>query len=582
MKKTAQTNFGWSEVTSLSAALSRFFTGQHKQRLVRVSLWACALSLLEMLVAAAVAPYVQCLSGKCPGIVEATAASLGWSTVASLSLGLFLLITLKLAVQAALNWKAVQFNQLVQRDTLRRLLDGYLHLDWTNFSAQHRAHYFRRCATTAVDAAYVSQQCVTLISSSLILLFLVGLMLWQYPQASMALAAGFLGLSLLTQKLLARVQKHTAQEREKALQGWNIGMAEAFASFREIRVYGLERFFLEHLDRSVSALSAANQRLGFLPGLPRLVLDFAVLGILLLVVCVWLLLQRPIAELLPQLIFYAVAARACLPAMMNLLSTRASLYGSVINIELVLEEFARTEQHRVNRVGVTPVPARQSSFALERVGFRHSATAPLVLADASLKLEHPSWLALVGRSGAGKSTLLELLCGILPAQSGRVLHAWPAGADGTAAPRIAYLPQHVALLDGSIMDNVVFGFDQGNQAGVVEALELACLSEVVAALPEGLATRIGADGAQLSGGERQRLALARALYRQPDLLLLDEATSGLDEATETRLLSALRQRRAQMSVVYITHRSASLGFADRVIRLQDGVLTEIAPGASGP
>lgn len=580
MKPAGKTFFAWRELSDLTRALRRFFSHEHKRMLFMVSLWACVLSVLEMLVAAAVAPYVQCLGGQCPRLVESVVNELGWGLVPVLSLGLLLLISLKLLVQARLNWTTVRFNQQVLRDTISRLMQGYLHLDWMHFRAQHRAHYFRRCATTAGDAAWVSHQCITMISSALILMFLVGLMLWLYPLASTLLVACFVTLNLLSQRLIGRVQKRTGQARELVLQHWNVDMAEALASFREIRVYGLEAFFLTHLDRSVQALSRANQKLGFLPTLPRLILDFAVFAILLLVVSIWLILGQPIAELLPHLIFYAVVARSCLPAMMNLLSTRAAMSGSIVNVELILEEFAKADQGRLVRVGVSPVASDVRCYALEQVSFRHAPDAPQVVSGASLQLAHPSWLALVGSSGAGKSTLIELLCGIHVPESGRVLHAWPAGADGQGAPRIAYLPQHVALLDGSIMENVVFGFDAGVVAAVDDALALACLSDTVAALPEGRDTRIGADGGRLSGGERQRLSLARALYRRPDLLLLDEVTSGLDEATENRLLSTLRQQRPEMSVVFITHRSSSLKFADRVIRLQDGVLTDVTPGAA--
>lgn len=582
MKRVEHSVFGVHELARLGRVLSQFFSAAHKRQLIGVSLWVCVLSALEMLVAASVVPYVQCLGGQCPAIVESLLGGLGLSVVPLMSLGVFLLITAKLVLQALLNWKAVQFNQNVQRDTVSRLLDGYLHLDWANFKSQHRAHYFRRCATTAVDAAYVSNHCVTLISSALLLLFLVSLMLWQYPQASFSLVIGFVVLNLLTQRLIGPVQKRFAHHREAALQRWNIGMAEAFASFREIRVYGLERFFLAMLDRAVAGVSEANQLLGFLPGLPRLILDFSVFAILLLVVNTWLVMDRPIADLLPQLIFYAVVARACLPAMMNLLSTRAVLHGAMVNIELILQELATTEKHRLMHVGIKPTPAEQCSFALEQVSFRHTKDAPEVVSGVNFKMEHPAWLALVGSSGAGKSTLIELLCGVHVPQSGRVMHRWAGGADSNAAPRLAYLPQHVALLDGSVMDNVVFGFDPGNTDRVDEALLLACLDDVVAALPEGRDAQIGADGARLSGGERQRLALARALYRRPDLLLLDEATSGLDEATETRLLSAIRAQFPEMSVVYITHRSSNLCFADQVLRLQDGLLTDVTPAKDTP
>lgn len=562
----------WWKFQRLGSALSRFLSPAHKRQLYLVSLWACALSLLEMLVAAAVIPYVGCLSGQCPAVVESAVQRLGWSTIPALSVGLFLLIALKLAMQALLNWSGARFNQQVQRDTVSRLLEGYLYLDWMGFRSESRTHYFRRCATTAVDAAYVSHQCVVMISSALMLLFLSGLMLWQYPLVSILLAAAFLALNALAQYLLGSAQKQAAHRRENALQRWNVGMAEAFASFREIRVYGLEHFFLQHVEHALADLASANVKLNFYPVLPRLVLDFAVLSILLLVVALWMLLQRPLAELLPQLIFYAVVARAMLPAMMNLLSTRTGLFGAVFNIELVLNELERAAAGRAERVGIAAQSATDASFSLEGVTFRHAAHLPPVLVDAWLRIAHPSWLAIVGPSGSGKSTLMELLCGIHVPQSGTVRHAWP----GVRPPGIAYLPQHVALLDGSVMQNVVFGFDEGDIARVDAALASACLDGVVARLPGGREAPVGADGARLSGGERQRLALARALYRNPDLLLLDEATSGLDEASETRLLSSLRQHRPGLSVVYITHRSGNLRFADRVLRLQDGALQEVA------
>lgn len=565
----------WGKLRQLGGSIWRFLSPAHRRQLFRVSLWACGLSALEMLVAAAVIPYIACLDGQCPTLVESTLQKLGEPTIPLLSLGLFMLICIKLAVQAGLSWSGAHFTQQVQRDTVSRLFAGYLHLDWMGFRSESRTHYFRRCATTAVDAAYVSQQCVTMISSSLMLVFLSALMLWQYPVASALLAVSFLLLNALTHTLLGKGQKQAAQAREVALQRWNTNMAEAFASFREIRVYGLERFFLQHIEHSIDGLATANIRLIVYPTLPRLVLDFAVLGILLLVVSLWMLMERPLNLLLPQLIFYAVVARALLPAMMNVLGTRTALFGAVYNIELILRELERAAAAHTEQVGIIAQASDNAAFSLDQVTFRHAPHLTPVLAGADLHISHPSWTAIVGPSGTGKSTLIELLCGIHTPQSGTVKHSWPAGS----APGVAYIPQHVALLDDSIEQNVVFGFDEGDSQRVDTALRLACLEDTVARLPNGRAAAAGADGAGLSGGERQRLALARALYRSPDLLLLDEATSGLDEETENRLLSRLRSECPAMSVVYITHRSSNLRFADRTLRLQNGTLEDLTPGS---
>jgi ABC-type multidrug transport system fused ATPase/permease subunit len=563
------------ELGRLAVLMGRFLTPAHKRRLLRVSLVACAVSLLEMLTAAATIPYMQCLADTCPAAIASRLAPLvapGLSLIAALSLGVFLLIALKLTAQAGFNWMAAGLGQQVQRDTVTRLLDGYLHLAWPHFHARHRAHYLRRCATTAVDAAWVTQQCVGMMSSALLLGCLMALMLLQYPLTSLAVGAGFLLLNALTQGLTGRRQRADAQQRESALRRWNIDMAEAFASFREIRVHGLERFFLDRIGGALDDLAVANRRLGFLPQLPRQILDFTIWGILLLAVSVWTGLGYPLAALAPPLVFYAVAARVMLPAMMNLLSARAQLSGSVVNIQLVLDELQTAARGFSARTGIVPTPADKAAFVLDQVSFAHAPGLPAVLDRADLTIAHPSWVAVLGPSGAGKSTLMELLCGLHQPDAGRVIHFWPA-ASGRAAPRVAWVPQHVALLDGSVLDNVVFGFDGGDPARVQEALRLACLDHVVDKLPQGVHTPLGVDAGRLSGGERQRLSLARALYHDPDLLLLDEATSGLDEATEARLLAGLRAARPAISVVFVTHRPGNRRYADQIVELRNGRIT---------
>lgn len=564
---------GWGELRHLADAITRFLQPAQKRQLLFVSAWAGAFSLLEMFVAAMIIPYVQCLGGECADAVLQLSEAVGLQAIPLLTLSLFALVTLKLAVEAGLAWHAAGLNQQVQRSTVMQLLGAYLHLDWPSFQRQNRTHYYRRCATTAVDAAYACSLCIHILSASLVIVCLTALMIWQNPTASLTLIAGFTLVSMVSHRFIARAQKRAALTRESAMQRWNLGMAEAFASFREIRVYRMEAFFLSHIDRATRTLSANNRKLAFFPVLPRIVMDFGVLTVLLGVVSVWLLIGRPIADLLPQLIFYAVVARTLLPAMMQLASNRAAVHGAAINIELVLDELTSAQLAHTERIGIAPTPAVQPAFRLHAVRFSHGEQK--LLEGVELDLAHPGWVAITGPSGVGKSTLMELLCGIRQPQGGQVIHAWPTDMEHPA-PRIAYVPQHVALLDGTITDNIVFGFDDGAPERIARAIDDACLADTIRSLSEGVDTSIGPDGTMLSGGQRQRLAIARALYRDPDLLLLDEATSGLDEATEIALLQGLRRARPQMSLVLITHRESSLRFVDKVLRLENSVLHEIS------
>src|SRR5690606_85064 len=135
----------------------------------------------------------------------------------------------------------------------------------------------------------------------------------------------------------------------------------------------------------------------------------------------------------------------------------AALRGSILNIDLVTQEIESADKAYLARIAVPPTRAEQASFRLEGVSFAHAPGQAPVLSKIDLALSHPSWTAIVGPSGGGKSTLMELLCGIRKPQDGKVVHAWPEDSPHPA-PRIAYVPQHVALLDDSILANIVFGF----------------------------------------------------------------------------------------------------------------------------
>ena len=564
------------ELYRLVQVMRQLLSAEHKKKLWLVSIWACLFSLLEMGVTAASVPYVQCLGGTCPAPMLRLASQAGIHVIALFSIALFALVAVKLLMEGTFNWFAGSLHQQVQRDLVVQLLKGYFHMDWQAFRGQHHTHYMHRSTITAVDAAYVSQQCVVLISTALQIIFIAGLMLLQYPTASILLGIGFLIFNFIIYRIVDIPQKHTSAVREQAARRLSLGMSDFFGSFRELRIYGIEDFCLKNLNGPINQIANANKRINFLPSLPRLLIDFFVFGIILVAVTAWLYFDKPIKDLIPYLIFYAIAARAILPAMMKLLSTRSIIFGSIINVELILQELQWARSNKRDSIHIPVQPSDQPSFEIRNVSFAYEPAAPLILDDVSLALPHPSWMAVVGPSGAGKSTLLELMCGISRPQAGQVLHLWPEDS-ARPRPRIAYLPQQASFLDGTAMDNVVFGFDEGDEERAVQALQLAHLPAGGRALPDGLQTQVGAAGSRLSGGERQRLALARVLYREPDLLLLDEATSGLDAQTEERILHAVRRSRPGMSVLFITHRHGSLRHADAIVQLRDGKLLAMQP-----
>ncbi|CAM3889479.1 type I secretion system permease/ATPase [Pseudomonas wadenswilerensis] len=226
------------------------------------------------------------------------------------------------------------------------------------------------------------------------------------------------------------------------------------------------------------------------------------------------------------------------------------------------------------------LPAPSGRLGFEQVSAGPPGKRVATLQQISFNLGAGEVLGVLGTSGSGKSTLAKVLVGVWPTLGGTVrldgadLHRWDREALG---PHIGYLPQNIELLRGSIAENIARFADLDGHK-VVEAARQAGVHELILRLPQGYDTRLGEDGGDLSGGQKQRIALARALYGGPSLIVLDEPNSNLDTSGEAALATAIAQMKAQgRTVVLVTHRSAALAQADKLLVLSEGRMQAFGP-----
>ncbi|MFG2345949.1 thiol reductant ABC exporter subunit CydD [Streptomyces phaeochromogenes] len=222
----------------------------------------------------------------------------------------------------------------------------------------------------------------------------------------------------------------------------------------------------------------------------------------------------------------------------------------------------------------------------EGVTVRFPGRSSDAVSDVSFAVDPGETVALVGPSGVGKSTLLNVLLGFVEPTSGRVR---VGGADLTETSleewrsQVAWVPQRPHLYAGSVAENVRLARPDADDSAVRRALSDAGALEFVDALPEGVRTVLGEEGAGLSAGQRQRLALARAFLADRPVLLLDEPTASLDGETEAEVVEAVRRLAVGRTVLLVVHRPALLDVADRVVRLEpeEAVAVDGSMGSGG-
>ena len=365
----------------------------------------------------------------------------------------------------------------------------------------------------------------------------------------------------------------------------NATISDLMSVFRELSVLGKRDDYISRVYKHRSETSNNGAVQYFLSGMPRYVIESALLVGLALFVVAQALSGDLVESAATIGVFLSGGFRltaAMLPLQSALLAIKGAvpqanaaheilgIRGSLVEVAVKLET-----QHADSN----PVQHVDKSVAVEfkGVSFIYPGQVTPTLSDVSLEIKSGSQVALIGPSGAGKSTIADVMCGLLSPSSGEVsLSLSTGGIPERSIPLVSYVPQRPGLVSGTIANNVALGVENDlvDEKQVIECLSRSHLLEVIDSLPEGIHSDLGKLQDSLSGGQAQRLGLARALYTRPGLLVMDEATSALDSESESEIAKALDELRGSVTVVLIAHRLNTIQHADQVFLIEQGKVTD--------
>lgn len=215
-----------------------------------------------------------------------------------------------------------------------------------------------------------------------------------------------------------------------------------------------------------------------------------------------------------------------------------------------------------------------------QVDFQYPGQSGLALRQITLTIEPGERVAIIGPIGSGKTTLGKLLLGLYEPTGGMVcLDDTDIRQIDPAELRrfIGYVPQDITLFRGTIRENIILGSPEVDDARILRAADLAGVSQFAGKHPKGFDLEIGEQGRGLSGGQRQSVVMARALLHDPPILILDEPSSSMDNRTETRLKTNLKNLLAGKTLVLITHRGSLLDLVERIIIIDNGTVVADGP-----
>ncbi len=272
--------------------------------------------------------------------------------------------------------------------------------------------------------------------------------------------------------------------------------------------------------------------------------------------------------------FYAIVGYFTGP-LVSLIGANKEIQNALIAAERLFEILDLEREESGEKIVLTKDKIGDISF--ENVGFNYG-TRVEVFKDFNLKIKKGKITAFVGESGSGKSTLVSLLQNIYPINKGKITIGQTNLKymdNESLRELVAVVPQQIDLFAGNVIENIAVGTLQPNMDLIMQICKDIGILEFIESLPNGFATYLGENGASLSGGQKQRIAIARALYKQPEILVLDEATSSLDSGSETFVQKAIDQMRQQnKTIVIIAHRLSTVVNADTIVVLEKGEVVE--------
>lgn len=356
---------------------------------------------------------------------------------------------------------------------------------------------------------------------------------------------------------------------------------QAIMGFKEIKVTQTTDYFIEAYDEAYEKQRIAEVNNEFIVNIPEKLIEAVCVAVLLGIICLKIAMGSDMTAFIPKLAVFALAAFRLLPSvsrmtryMNGVIFNNAflqSAYQNLIEIEQYDEVYRKKDK---GILGNSEKISFQDKVEIKNISWNYEGNPRKILSNLSLEIKKGESIGLIGASGAGKTTLADIILGLLQPREGKI---FIDGKDIFQYPKqwsriISYVPQNIFLSDDTIRNNVAFGFPRNliNDEDVWNALREAQLEEYIKSLPEQLNTQVGERGIKFSGGQRQRIAIARALYKKPEIIVLDEATSALDGETEKAVMESIEALQGHKTLIIVAHRLTTIKNCNKIYEIEHG------------
>lgn len=494
-----------------------------------------------------------------------------------IGIGTILLYIIKNVYMTFLSWKRVNFAAKVQQDLSVSMMKAYMNKGYVFFLNVNTGDVQRGIQNDAEGVYQVLLQGMRLITelfSVICICILIIAIDWKMAGCVMVFAlAGFTIVSFTCRRYLKRIGKEY-QLYNGIVNG---SLIQIVQGIKEITVMQCKDFFIRKYEKALGKRQNIVAGQVVAAETPAYIIEAVCVTGMLSVVSFSALQNTEMSGFISSLGAFAIAAFRILPSMgkiTNYLNNFMFYYPSLDSVYENMQTLNAAEDEQEYLMDEQVQMNFKEKLELRNITWHYPNSERKVLDNLNMEIKKGMSVGFIGASGAGKTTTADLILGLFKPQNGQILID---GIDiseymGQWHKMIGYVPQSIYLIDDTVRNNVAFGVEEKeiDDEKVWNALQQAQLKEFVEELPEGLDTSLGDRGIRFSGGQRQRMAIARALYHNPDILVLDEATSALDTETESAVMEAIDMLHNKKTLIIVAHRLSTIQNCDLLYEIVNG------------
>lgn len=422
--------------------------------------------------------------------------------------------------------------------------------------------------------AFINDVSIQIVVNVFIVVFSFALMFSYYWKLALILALViplYFGVYWLTNRLNKKVERRLMEEGAEL----ESHLVESLNSVKTIKQFGVETFANNKTDGRFSTLLKTVYKSVMNSLFSSNSAEFLsrVFTIILLWVGAQYVVQRIITpgELLS---FYALVGYFTGPVT-QLIGMNKTIQNAMIASDRLFEIMDLEREESTDKLDLTPANVGHVTFT--DVSFSYGSRVD-VFKGFNCIFKKGETTAIVGESGSGKTTIAALMQNLYPLKQGKIIigqYDLSYISNHSLRQVVSVVPQQIDLFSGNVIDNIALGEDFPNVQRILDITERLGILPFIEKLPNGFQTYLGENGAMLSGGQKQRIAIARALYKDPEILILDEATSSLDTESEQIIQKTLQDFKATgKTMIIIAHRLSTIAHADNILVLKEGQVVE--------